>query len=80
MNNVTDEAKMRQCGDKLFAGCQGIKLRLVAKGRFQDRDGIDFVYPENLQCSGVSGDQKPVFALEDQTVWRHGSMAASVNL
>jgi hypothetical protein len=35
MNNVADEAKMRQRGDKLFAGRQGIKLRLVAKRGFR---------------------------------------------
>lgn len=80
MNNVADEAKMRQRGDKLFAGRQGIKLRLVAKRGFQDRDGIDLFHPENLECSGSCGDQKPAFALEDQTVWCHGFMAASVNL
>jgi hypothetical protein len=80
MNNVTDEAKVRQRGDKLFAGRQGIKLRLVAKGGFQDRDGINFFHPENLECSGASGDQKPAFALEDQTVWCYGFMSASVNL
>ena len=47
MNNVADEAKMRQRGDKLLRWPSGHQAQACCEKGFEDRDGIDLFHPEN---------------------------------